>query len=472
MLFNSFTFLLFFLITYSLYIVLRKHLKGQNILLLVASYVFYGYWDWRFLSLIILSTIIDYFVGLNLDKSSINKHRKILLTISVLANLSILSFFKYFNFFAESFSEILALLGMSASYSTLKIVLPVGISFYTFQTMSYTIDIYRKKLKPIRDFSDFALFVSFFPQLVAGPIERASNLLPQIIKPRTITLQHIHSGIFLILWGFFKKVIIADNLALVANNIFNNYSDYTGLGLFVGVLAFTFQIYGDFSGYSDIARGISRLLGFELMLNFRLPYFAVNPSDFWLRWHISLSSWLRDYLYIPLGGSRGGSGNTYRNLMLTMLLGGLWHGAAWNFVIWGAYHGAILVIYRLLERGRELPVKADGSVDRAWLAIKITFMFILTMIGWILFRAHSYEQIMYFMTNMFSFEVSAIPSLLKVGRFILPLVIIQILQHRTKDLLIITKMKPVFLGLFYLVILFSLCVFSIRESVEFIYFQF
>ncbi|NEO92828.1 MAG: MBOAT family protein, partial [Moorea sp. SIO3G5] len=300
MLFNSFIFVLFFIIVYTLYLFLNRNYKAQNILLLIASYVFYGWWDWRFLSLLALSTVVDFTVGKQLQDIKEDRKRKLLLCISLVFNLSLLGFFKYFNFFAESFSSLLQIVGLQVDWVTLTILLPVGISFYTFQTMSYTIDIYRGKLKPISNFLDFALFVSFFPQLVAGPIERATTLIPQIILPRNLNIEQINAGILLIVWGYFKKVVIADNMATIANPIFNNYTQYQGLDVLIGILAFTVQIYGDFSGYSDIARGISKLMGFELMVNFKLPYFALNPSDFWLRWHISLSTWLRDYLYIPL----------------------------------------------------------------------------------------------------------------------------------------------------------------------------
>lgn len=304
MLFNSFTFLYFFIAVYVLYLLLKKKHLHQNFLLLVASYVFYGYWDWRFLSLILLSTLIDFFIGQTLYKQNDPRRRKILLSLSVIANLSFLGFFKYFNFFAESFESMVGLFGLTAGDLTLRIVLPIGISFYTFQTMSYTIDIYRGEMKPVKNLMNFALFVAFFPQLVAGPIERAKNMIPQIEKPRNVTPEFINAGIYLIVWGYFKKLVIADNVALIANKVFNNYTEYQGMDLIIGVLAFTIQIYCDFSAYSDIARGLAKLLGINLMLNFRLPYFALNPSDFWLRWHISLSSWLRDYLYIPLGGNR------------------------------------------------------------------------------------------------------------------------------------------------------------------------
>ena len=474
MLFNSFIFIGFFLLVYGLYLVFRKRFKVQNVILLVASYVFYGYWDWRFLSLIALSTVIDYFVGLKIHRSDNPALRKRLVITSVAANLTILGFFKYFNFFAGSAADFLGMFGFAPSFVTLNIVLPVGISFYTFQTMSYTIDIYRGKMEATKSFLDFALFVSFFPQLVAGPIERASRLLPQVSKQRTITVENVHSGLFLIIWGYYKKVAIADNMAIIADRIFNNYQSYEGMALVAGILAFTVQIYCDFSGYSDIARGVSKLMGIELMVNFKLPYFALNPSDFWLRWHVSLSSWLRDYLYIPLGGNRGGSFNTYRNLFLTMLLGGLWHGAAWNFVVWGAFHGGILIIYRFFDRNPEHEDPWNGDFSRFRIISKMGLMFILTLIGWVIFRSHSVGQIAYILTHVGPYITTGIfwNDLYPVLYFSLPLVVVQVVQYATRNLLAPARMHPVLLGLFYTYLLVWITVFGVRESSQFIYFQF
>ncbi|MEC4985962.1 MAG: MBOAT family O-acyltransferase, partial [Oscillatoria sp. PMC 1076.18] len=328
------------------------------------------------------------------------QRRKLLLTVSLLTNLSILGFFKYFNFFVDSLIQLFNWLGIAADPLTLNIILPVGISFYTFQTLSYTIDVYRGKLIPAKNLLDFAVYVAFFPQLVAGPIERAENFLPQVTHPRKLNLAQINAGLFLILWGYFKKVVIADNIGLIANAVFNDYTDYQGIDVIIGILAFTVQIYGDFSGYSDIARGISKLMGFELMVNFKLPFFALNPSDFWARWHISLSTWLRDYLYIPLGGNRQGTFNTYRNLGITMLLGGLWHGAAWNFVIWGAYHGLILIIYRIVSRKREHLDPWSGKYSYPYILAKMLLMFILANLGWVIFRCVSLEQMGYILTHI------------------------------------------------------------------------
>jgi D-alanyl-lipoteichoic acid acyltransferase DltB (MBOAT superfamily) len=318
-LFNSYIFWIFFLAVFALYS-LNRRLRWQNSVLLVASYVFYGFWDWRFLGLLFISTVIDFYVARALERTPEEDRRKALLAVSLGANLGILGVFKYLGFFTESMVELLNALGVQSSLNVLEVLLPVGISFYTFQTMSYTIDVYRRQLPATSNFFDFALFVSFFPQLVAGPIERASKLLPQLLQPRTPSNSAFAEGFYLVLLGLFKKIVIADNMAPIVNAVFSrDVATLSGAEVLVGVYAFAFQIYGDFSGYTDIARGVAKWLGFDLMLNFRMPYFAVSPSDFWGRWHISLSSWLRDYLYIPLGGNRRRPLLTYRNLMLTMI---------------------------------------------------------------------------------------------------------------------------------------------------------
>jgi alginate O-acetyltransferase complex protein AlgI len=384
MLFNSFTFLFFFLIVFTLYLLLVP--RSQNRMLLAASYIFYGSWDYRFLALLLFSTSVDYFASQKIEAAPDEKTRRSWLFLSVAANLSVLGFFKYFNFFAESLQVLLQAAGIKMNFLTLHVILPVGISFYTFQTMSYTIDVYRRRIAAEKNFFDLALYVSFFPQLIAGPIERSENLLPQIKQPRRINRSSFSQGITLVLWGLFKKVAVADNFAAFADGIFSSSAQLPGFIILLGVYAFAFQIYGDFSGYSDIARGISKLMGFELMVNFKRPYLAVSPSDFWHRWHISLSSWLRDYLYIPLGGNRHGAFNTYRNLVIVMLLGGMWHGAAWTFVLWGLYHALLLIL--------ELPARHFISMpDSAWTrALKVFWMFHLVCLGWVFFRAGSVPQ--------------------------------------------------------------------------------
>lgn len=473
MLFNSLVFIAFFIIVYGLYLLLRRRYKLQNRLLLVASYVFYGYWDWRFLSLIAASTIIDYFVGLGLHQTERPWKRRFLLCISIIGNLSLLGFFKYYNFFAESFAGLLGMFGMEAGFVTLNIVLPIGISFYTFQTMSYTIDIYRRKTERTRNFLDFALFVSFFPQLVAGPIERAVNLLPQVTSPRYITPREVNAGLFLILWGYYKKVVIADNVAMIADQIFNGYAQYQGLDLLVGILAFTVQILCDFSGYSDIARGLAKLMGFNLMVNFKLPYFAINPSDFWQRWHVSLSSWLRDYLYIPMGGSRGGKFATQRNLAITMLLGGLWHGAAWHFVIWGAFHGLILGLYRVFDKNPEHKDPWSGQYSYFRILGKMLLMFVLTLIGWVIFRATTGDQILYMLTHVFGgWSENTLEMAHRLLFYSLPLVLIQIYQYVKRDLLAPVKLHPILRLPLYAYLIIWIVIFGVREAVEFIYFQF
>ena len=471
MMFTSMEFLVFALVFYNFYLHLGRWRRAQNAWLLLGSYIFYGWWDWRFLSLLAFSTVLDYTVGRRMAVTDDPKRRKHLLWLSLAGNLGVLGFFKYFNFFVGSAVDAAGAIGVTLDPITLGIVLPVGISFYTFQTLSYSIDLYRREVEPADSILDFAVYVSFFPQLVAGPIERAKTFLPQVQKPRQIDAGQFEAGVFLICWGFFKKLVIADNVALVANTVFNNHHSYQGVDLLLGALAFTVQIYCDFSAYSDIARGLAKLMGFELMVNFKLPYFARTPSEFWRRWHVSLSTWLRDYLYIPLGGNRGGTVAMYRNLCITMLLGGLWHGAAWNFVLWGAFHGAILVAYRPFE-GRFAPatnpVSAGARVFGAW-----AIFFSLTVVGWVLFRASSAEQIGWFFTQVWS-GTSA-----KSGDFAMtllycsvPLALMQVVQYVRHDLLIAAKGPVVVRGGLYAVMVGSMLLFGAREPIEFIYFQF
>ena len=470
MLFNSWTFAVFFAVVYVGYLRLMRRHRWQNLLLLVASYVFYGWWDVRFLSLIVISTLVDYGVGRALGRATDEGLRRRLLAASMVTNLGILGFFKYFDFFVESFAGLVGAFGLQANVTTLNILLPVGISFYTFQTMSYTIDIYRGQLRPTGSLLNFATFVAFFPQLVAGPIERAVTFLPQVERPRRITAAQVEGGLWLILWGLFKKVAVADRAALVANEVFNNYTSYSGLDILIGVLAFTVQIYGDFSGYTDIARGIAKLLGFELMLNFRLPYFAVSPSDFWRRWHISLSTWLRDYLYIPLGGNRGGVFGTYRNLMVTMLLGGLWHGARWNFVLWGAYHGLILVLFRLLDR---TPIDRSPWERPVRAVVQMAFMFGLTVFGWLLFRVETLAQLGG-MLGRVSLAVSgqSVELLAALGVAAAPLLAVDVYQYVRGDLFAVPRLGVPLRSVVYSLLLVWMFVYGVRASVEFVYFQF
>jgi len=405
MLFNSFEFLLFLPTVFVLYwFIFDKNLKIQNSLLLVSSYVFYGWWDYRFLSLILLSTIVDYLIGLKIPMADSKKYQKLLLWCSILFNLGVLGFFKYYNFFVDSWVDLFSSFGYEIqSIWTLNIILPVGISFYTFQTMSYTIDIYKEKLEPTKDFISFASFVSFFPQLVAGPIERASNLLPQILIKREFKHEQGFQGLRLIFWGMFKKVVIADSLATAVDPIFNNYNDLAGFTLWLGAIYFAFQIYCDFSGYSDIAIGTSKLFGFELMSNFKFPYFSRNIGEFWRRWHISLSTWFRDYLYIPLGGSQEGKLKSIRNIFLIFLVSGFWHGANWTFIFWGFFHSILFIPSFIQSTNRKYKASIIGEntkLPSARELIQVLITFLLITIGWVFFRSSTLKDSFKYILNM------------------------------------------------------------------------
>ena len=405
MLFNSLDFAVFLPIVFILYWFGTNHnLRLQNALIVVASYVFYGWWDWRFLSLIIFSTLVDYSIGRRLKNEENQKIRKTLLWTSIIVNLGFLGFFKYYNFFLDNFIAAFSLFGHEINANSLNIILPVGISFYTFQTLSYTIDVYKKKLNPTEDFIAFSAFVCFFPQLVAGPIERATNLLPQFYKKRTFEYDKAVDGMRQILWGLFKKVVIADNCAEYANLIFNNYQDYNGSTLLLGAIFFTFQIYGDFSGYSDIAIGTSRLFGFNLMQNFATPYFSRDIAEFWRRWHISLSTWFRDYLYIPLGGSRGGTWMKVRNTFIIFLVSGFWHGANWTFIVWGGLNALYFLPLLLLKRNRaNLGIVAEQRrLPNYKELLQMTTTFLLTTLAWIFFRSPSLHVAFRILKKIFS----------------------------------------------------------------------
>lgn len=405
MLFNSIDFAIFLPIVFVLYwFVAQKQLRLQNLLIVAASYVFYGWWDWRFLSLIAFSTIVDYTIGISLSKQQNQTKRKLLLWISIFVNLGFLGFFKYYNFFLENFISAFSFFGTEINANSLDIILPVGISFYTFQTLSYTIDVYRKKLEPTKDIIAFSAFVSFFPQLVAGPIERATNLLPQFYKKRQFIYANAVDGMRQILWGMFKKVVIADNCAKYANDIFNHSDDYSGSTLIVGAILFTFQIYGDFSGYSDIAIGTSRLFGFNLKQNFAFPYFSRDIAEFWRRWHISLSTWFRDYLYIPLGGSRGGTLMKIRNIFIIFVVSGFWHGANWTFIVWGALNAVYFLPLLLTKSNRKhLEIVAyNRRLPKLREFFSILFTFSLTIIAWIFFRAENINHAFSFISEIFS----------------------------------------------------------------------
>lgn len=480
MLFNSFGFWLFYAAVFLLYFRLRR--RGQNLLLLIASYYFYGCWDWRFLGLIALSTIIDYTLALGIDCTTIPGRRRGLLALSVAANLGILGFFKYYGFFATEMDRLFTSIGIPAMLPTFSVILPVGISFYTFQTMSYTIDVYRRDVRATRSLLDFAVYVSFFPQLVAGPIERAVTFLPQVTSDRVPTPRQFRQGVFLIISGMFRKVVIADNMAPIADAVFStSAAQLSGLEVLLGVYAFAFQIYGDFSGYSAMARGVANLLGFDLMTNFRMPYFAVSPSDFWRRWHISLSEWLRDYLYIPLGGNRHGTLQTYRNLMITMLLGGLWHGANWTFLAWGALHGALLCVFRAISsqqsavRGKNVAGKLESSTFHFSRLLQIILMFHLVCLTWLLFRAESLEQAWQFAARL-SCDFTVTPFAAMIFGLLLfyvtPLLLFEAWLEWKQDLLWLLNVHWLARGLVYLYMIGMIMFFPPPVPSEFIYFQF
>ena len=375
MLFNSFEFLLYLPITFLLYWAFSRNRKIQNLIVVIASYVFYGWWDWRFLMLIAFTSACSYASGLLLERfEGQRKRQKMVSAANIVLNLGILGLFKYYNFFVDNLELLFSAMGFHLDMMTMSIILPVGISFYTFQSLSYAIDVYRGTLTPTRHIVDFFAYIAFFPQLVAGPIERATNLLPQISSPRTFRYDEAVEGLRRILWGFFKKMVVADNCALAVNTIWADYAGADAMTLVAGMLLFTFQIYGDFSGYSDIAIGTARLFGIRLMENFRLPYFSATMPEFWRRWHISLMTWFRDYLYIPLGGSREGTLRTIRNILIVFLLSGLWHGANWTFVVWGLYNACLLLLWRVVRLR------------------SILLTFLLAAVGWVVFRSASMTE--------------------------------------------------------------------------------
>lgn len=416
MLFNSLSFAIFFPIVFILYwFVFKKKLKWQNIMLLVASFYFYACWDFRFLFLLMFSILLDYFSAIQIEKSETNKKALFWLTISIGINLGFLGFFKYYNFFAESFRDLLLGFGFKVNIWTLKIILPVGISFYTFHGLSYIIDVYKKRISAEKNFVDYALFVSYFPLLVAGPIERATHLLPQVKKPRNFSYDRAVDGMRQILWGFFKKMVIADNCAPIVNEIFANYQTESASNLVLGAVLFAFQIYGDFSGYSDIALGTSRLLGIELLRNFAFPYFSRDIAEFWRRWHISLSSWFRDYLYIPLGGSNGGTWMKIRNTFAIFLVSGFWHGANWTFIIWGLLNALYFLPLLIAKKNRNnIEVVAMGKIIPSFRDFfSILFTFSLTCLAWIFFRAESVTQAISYTIKIFDSSIINYPYLLQ-----------------------------------------------------------
>jgi alginate O-acetyltransferase complex protein AlgI len=470
--FNSIAFISFFIVVYFAYLILKRSHRAQNILLLAASHYFYASWDWRFSGLLVLSTFVDYTIARSLEKSNVKSTRKWLLIGSVIVNLSILGFFKYFGFFAESFVSFAGVFGLEPGFTTLSIILPIGISFYTFQTLGYSIDVYRGETKAEKNLVDYALYVAFFPQLIAGPIERAGRLIPRIKSSRTVTAEDINAGTFLILWGFFKKVVVADQLAMAVDKIFTTSASPGATSIVIAAVMFAFQIYCDFSGYTDIARGIARLLGFDLMLNFRLPYFSKSPSDFWRRWHISLSSWIRDYVYIPLGGNSGSKKRILANLMIAMSLAGLWHGAAWNFVIWGIYHGVLLSTYSILSSTRFFP-RTKFLESRIGWVVQVSVTFTLITFGWMIFRAESITQLGTWISAFAQISADVPDSFtLKRFIFIFPVLAMQLLQLRTKNLLAVVSLSAGIQTVIYSALVLGILVFGVMDGESFIYFQF
>ncbi|MCI4671967.1 MAG: MBOAT family protein [Bacteroidia bacterium] len=478
MLFNSFIFFIFLGLVLPVFYALRSK-ESKNIFLLLASYFFYGYWDWRFCSLLAISTFVDFFIGKNLHKQTDEKARKRLLLLSLFSNLGILAVFKYLNFFVESFQSVASQFGGELDFLHLNIILPVGISFYTFQTLSYTLDIYRRRIEPTNNIIDFALFVAFFPQLVAGPIERAAALLPELSKKLSPSKDQIRQGIVLIITGLFRKVLLGDTAGRYVDNIFENMEAYTSVELLCGLVLFSVQIYADFSGYSRIARGTSKLLGVELMKNFEQPYLSRNITEFWRRWHISLSSWLKDYLYISLGGNRKGENRTYINLMLTMLLGGLWHGASWNFVIWGGLHGIYLALHKLALRGKKIGrEKADFSTIASGLSSigQMLLTYILVLFTWLFFRSTSWEMTTEFFSVVSQWTVGDY-----AGKFItislvyaFVTILLDILEYSSDSHTYLLKVKSpgAIIGILLALLGVSFIYMFQADPLPFIYFQF
>ena len=482
MLFNSIDFAIFLPIVFIIHwFIVKDNLKLQNLLIVVASYVFYGWWDWKFLSLILFSTVVDFTIGRQIFKEKTERKRKILLWASIIINLGLLIFFKYHNFFLDNFKTAFTLFGETLNTRSLNIILPVGISFYTFQTLSYTIDIYRKKLRPTNDFIIFSAFVSFFPQLVAGPIERATNLLPQFYVKRVFDNKKAVDGMRQILWGLFKKMVIADNCSGFVNLIFDNPENHSGSTLFLGAVLFAFQIYGDFSGYSDIAIGTSRLFGFNLMKNFSFPYFSRDFAEFWRRWHISLSTWFRDYVYIPLGGSKVNKRTAIRNTFIIFIVSGFWHGPNWTFIIWGLLNAIYFLPLLLTNNNRKnIETIAKGKIFPSLKeALMVLSTFSFTTLAWVFFRAENIEKASLYLSGIFSASFFTIPKLLTpkpemiyVMMNIVVLIIVEWLQRDKEHGLSIQRLNTNLRGLIYFIVILIIITFGHFGNNEFIYFQF
>jgi len=483
MLFNSINFAIFLPIVFILYwLVINKNLRLQNSLLLIASYFFYACWDWRFLFLLMFSTLLDYYTGLKMQNAESLNRKGFWFWLSITVNLGFLGVFKYYNFFAESFTETISHFGLQINPATLNIILPVGISFYTFHGLSYVIDIYKNRIKAERNFVDYAVFVSFFPLLVAGPIERATHLLPQIKKERIFNYSKAVDGLKQILWGLFKKIVIADNCAQFANQIFGNSTDYSGSTLVLGAVFFTFQIYGDFSGYSDIALGTARLFGIELLRNFAFPYFSRDIAEFWRRWHISLSSWFRDYLYIPLGGSKGGMWMIIRNTFIIFIVSGFWHGANWTFIAWGALNAIYFLPLLVTKQNRNnLEIVAKGKLLPTFKELsQIAITFGLTVFAWIFFRAESVGHALSYISGIFSKSLFTIPKFPDIKPAIVTITILMFFvliewlgreqQYAIKKLGI--KWERPVRWAFYILLFFIFGMYMNTEETPFIYFQF
>jgi len=492
MVFTSLHFVAFFVVVYALYRALPH--RAQNWLLLLASYYFYAAWDWRFLGLLVASTLVSFYSARVIAGSEIRARRRAALLVSLACNVAMLGFFKYFNFFAENLHALFALFGFTLDVVTLRILLPIGISFYTFIAIGYVVDVYRRQLEPVQSLRDFAVFLGYFPQLLAGPIMRARVLVPQIAQPRRITRDQVVEGLWLIGYGFFKKVYVADNLSHLVNSSFSA-AQPTGLQVLLSLYAFAFQIYGDFSGYTDMARGMSKLMGIELSLNFRFPYFVRTPQQFWQHWHISLSTWLRDYLFLPLSFvlSRRIDGVRWLGLrddfwiyagatMVTMLLAGLWHGAAWNFVLWGAYQGALLVVFLAAQQRKRRRTRglAAATVRTSWLgtahALGALGMFHLTCFGWLIFRANSAAQIGDLAWTLVADFAPGTAALRTFGIPILaytaPLLVVQALEARKDDLAAVLSLPVAARYSVYAAIIYLTILFGDFAGSQFIYFQF